>query len=259
MRSAGDSKPPVVIDRDEAREPVLARGPGPDEPGAGVPAEQRRQHLRAARRAGADQHVDRGASQRQVAKRRGERHVGRAVQTDQTDRRFLRAREEAGYPAHPVEVAARIVPEIEHQAHRRPAGVGGEHTGDLAVGRAAEAVERHDQRPVGPLSDGGDRGLRACPADRVGIRVIHPNQACSGEADCHEPGGAAGAGRPGSAAGSRLRVLREARHGAPRQRAGGRAAPPPRVCGRGGAEHRERQETRREAGERSRRECRPGQ
>ena len=133
---------PVVIDRDEARDPVLAPRPCPDEAGTGVSAEQRRQHLRAARRLRPDQHVERCGAE--PAEGRRQRHVDRAVQADQADRRVLRAREEARDPAHPVEVAARIVPKVEHQVHRRRSGVRGDHIGDLAVGRAAEAVERQD-------------------------------------------------------------------------------------------------------------------
>ena len=183
-----------MIDRDQAREPVLAQGLCPDEPRAGVAAEQRRQHLRTARRLRADQHVDRGAIQIQDAERCGERHIGRAALADQADRTLPRTREQARDPAHTVEVAATVAAEIDHQPHRRTGRVRGHGIGDLAVGGPAETVQHHDQSRVAPPFHGGDRGLRVRPADGIGIGVVHPNQASRRQAASNETSGAAGAG-----------------------------------------------------------------
>ena len=80
-------------------------------------AQECRQHLGAARRPGPDQHVERRGLH--GAKRRRQRHRGRAVTAVQADRVLPGPGEEAGDAAHAVEVAAPVAAQVEHQPRRR--------------------------------------------------------------------------------------------------------------------------------------------
>ena len=182
-----------MIDRNEPREPVLAQGPRADEPGSGVTVQQRRQHLCAARRAGADQHVDLEFAD--GAKRLGQRHVSRAVAAEQADCAFPRPDEEARHPPHPIEVAAPISAKIQHHPCCLGPPDGSDGVGDLAVSGASEAVEHQDERPVAAPLDCTDRGDRVGTPDRIRIRVNDRYQASRGQDSSNKPGSALRVGR----------------------------------------------------------------
>ena len=97
------------------------------------------------------------------------------------------------------------------------------------------------------------------PADRIGIGVVHPDQACGREAARNEPGGAAGVGRLAASLDLCAEIGRQ--QGMPRHGTQKAVARRLRLSVRGGGtgERRERQDTRSEAGENSSRGGRCGQ